>query len=198
LVRTDPQHYAALFPDADPDEPYVWPDGRPSARGGSLARGVCALWVVRPADDAQAQAMLGQSVVGLDAACGVDVDASGSAERDLVALLRERAPRRRPGKALRQLQALVTSVQSGDAVGLLVRDGAELVVGEVVGDYRFGAPDDDPPAALLHTRAVRWHGVLPRSAVRPPALLQDPRALFQVTADCTSVGRALGRRPLDG
>lgn len=25
LVRKDPQRYAALFPDVDPDQPYVWP-----------------------------------------------------------------------------------------------------------------------------------------------------------------------------
>ncbi|GAA3453830.1 MSMEG_6728 family protein [Dactylosporangium matsuzakiense] len=25
LVRKDPDFYAALFPDADPDDPYVWP-----------------------------------------------------------------------------------------------------------------------------------------------------------------------------
>lgn len=26
LVRKDPAHYGALFPDADPELPYVWPD----------------------------------------------------------------------------------------------------------------------------------------------------------------------------
>jgi hypothetical protein len=33
---------------------------------------------------------------------------------------------------------------------------------------------------LPHRRDVRWHGEVPRAAVRPTAQLQDPRALFQV------------------
>ncbi|MGN6611732.1 MAG: MSMEG_6728 family protein [Angustibacter sp.] len=191
LVRKDPDHYGPVFPDADPDEPYVWPDGRPPAHPGRPEPHVQALWVVRPADDRQVAAMLQQGVVGLDAGCGVDVDACVASEPELVALLRERAPRRRPGKALRQLQALVLSMRPGDAVGLLGGDGAELVVGELAGDYRFWTPDDDALAALLHTRPVRWRGRIPRSAVRPPALLQDPRALFRVAADSRALARAL-------
>jgi hypothetical protein len=193
LVRKDPGHYAPLFPDADPQQPYVWPDGRP-IRGDAVASGlgVRDLWVVRPVDDLQAQATLRLGVVGLDASSGVDVDVSGAGERDLVALLRERAPRRRPGKALRQLQALVTSVQPGDVVGLLVDGGAALVVGEVVGDYAFGAPEE-ALSGVLHSRRVHWHGTVPRAAVRPPALLQDPRNLFRVTADASAVGRALAK-----
>src|SRR4051794_37380613 len=31
LVRKDPDHYAALFPDADPQLPYVWPAAEPAA-----------------------------------------------------------------------------------------------------------------------------------------------------------------------
>ena len=27
LVRKDPEHYGSLFPDADPEVPYVWPVG---------------------------------------------------------------------------------------------------------------------------------------------------------------------------
>ncbi|HEX3005131.1 MAG TPA: MSMEG_6728 family protein, partial [Angustibacter sp.] len=117
LVRKDPDHYGPLFPDADADEPYVWPDGRPVAQSGAPEPHVRNLWVVRPGDDRQAAAMLQHGVVGLDAGCGVDVDASVSSEPELVALLRERAPRRRPGKALRQLQALVLSMRRGDPVG---------------------------------------------------------------------------------
>lgn len=188
LVRKDPDHYGPLFPDADPDEPYVWPDGRPVAEARRSEPHVRDLWVVRPDGDEQAAAMLRQGVVGLGAESGVDVDASVASDADLVALLRQRAPRRRPGKALRQLQALVTAMRPGDAVGLLVGEGAELVVGEVAGGYRFGTPDDGTPddgvlAAVLHAREVRWRGRLPRAAVRPPALLQDPRTLFRVTAD---------------
>ena len=192
LVRKDPEHYGPLFEDADPDEPYVWPGGRPAtaanARAGADAT---ELWVVRAASDDAAAEMVRHGVLGLDAACGVDVDAAGADEASLVALLRERAPRRRPGKALRQLHALLMTMAPGDAVGLLVDGDSALVVGEVLGDYAFG--DAGGPAGLLHTRAVRWHERVPRGAVRPPALLQDPRALFRVVADADAVGRALTR-----
>jgi hypothetical protein len=31
LVRKAPEHYAPLFPDADPEQPYVWPAASPAA-----------------------------------------------------------------------------------------------------------------------------------------------------------------------
>jgi Pyrimidine dimer DNA glycosylase len=38
LVRKDPERYAAVFPDAEPDEPYFWPvRGRRTADGDALA-----------------------------------------------------------------------------------------------------------------------------------------------------------------
>jgi predicted Mrr-cat superfamily restriction endonuclease len=69
-------------------------------------------------------------------------------------------------------------VRPGDPVALPVEHGAGLLLGEVVGDYRF-----DGRELLPHRRPARWDRVVPRSAARPPATLQDPRALFSVVLD---------------
>jgi predicted Mrr-cat superfamily restriction endonuclease len=66
----------------------------------------------------------------------------------------------------------------GDRVGLPIEHGAGLLLGEVTGGYRFAGRE-----LLPHRRPARWDRVVPRTAARPPATLQDPRALFQVTLD---------------
>ena len=53
--------------------------------------------------------------------------------------------------------------------------GRFLAIGEVSGPHREEA------GPLPHRRDVRWFAELPRSAVRTPAQLQDPRSLFRVT-----------------
>lgn len=183
LLRKDPAFYGQHFPDADPDQPYLWPPGRDDAPGPPPG---APLWVVRAPSSAHVDHFLDDGLIGLDASSGVDVDAQDADDADLVALLRERAPRRRPGKALRQLRALVGEMAPGDAVALLVADEQELVVGEVSGDYAFSGP----PPGVVHRRPVRWAGRLPRAAVMPPALLQDPQHLFAVTADPDALATA--------
>jgi hypothetical protein len=61
------------------------------------------------------------------------------------------------------------------------------VLGEVTGEYR------EVPELLPHRRDVRWHGEVPRAAVRPVAQLQDPRSLFQVKLSA-SAAPVPGRR----
>ena len=51
------------------------------------------------------------------------------------------------------------------------------------GDYLFQGRE-----LLPHRRAARWDRVVPRSAARPPATLQDPRALFSVVVDPAVLG----------
>lgn len=68
-------------------------------------------------------------------------------------------------------------------MALPVERGAGLLLGEVVGDYLFQGRE-----LLPHRRPVRWVRVVPRSAARPPAALQDPRALFPVVLDPAAVG----------
>jgi predicted Mrr-cat superfamily restriction endonuclease len=59
------------------------------------------------------------------------------------------------------------------------------VLGEVTGPYRE-VPAGDGADGLPHRRDVRWHGEVPRDAVRPTAQLQDPRSLFQVRLSPTA------------
>jgi hypothetical protein len=185
LVRKDRERYGPLFPDVGPDLPYVWPSGGDEAPGPA---GGHPLWVVRPPTADAQDAMLAHHVIGLDAGSGVAVDASGATEGAVVELLREVAPHRRPGKALRQLVFLLHEMRVGDPVALLLDEGTTLRLGEVVGGYEF-VPDAGP-RALVHRRQVRWHGSLSRGDVWPPAVLQDPRSLFRVTADPRSLGLA--------
>ncbi|KNC19701.1 hypothetical protein AC792_04810 [Arthrobacter sp. RIT-PI-e] len=71
----------------------------------------------------------------------------------------------------RQLRAFEETVQDGDAVAVLAADRDHLRTGHL-------------GPVLMHEdgllRPVRPHGVLSRSEVHPPALLQDPRTFFGV------------------
>jgi hypothetical protein len=84
-------------------------------------------------------------------------------------------PRPRAAKLRRQVEALTGEVAPGDLVALLLDGGRFLALGEISGSHREEA------GPLPYRRDVRWFGELPRSAVRNPAQLQDPRALFRVT-----------------
>ena len=108
---------------------------------------------------------------------GIDVDATGLSPQELRDLSKELSGRR-PAKDLRQLSAFLDEMAPGDLVGLPIEHGAGLLLGVVVGDYLFQGRE-----LLPHRRPARWDRVVPRSAARPPATLQDPRALFSVVLD---------------
>ena len=122
-----------------------------------------------------------QRVVGLGVQSGIDVDATGLSAAELRALSKELSGKR-PAKDLRQLSTFLDEVAPGDLVGLPIELGAGLLLGEVVGGYAFAGRE-----LLPHRRPARFASVVPRSAARPPATLQDPRALFQVTLDPDAV-----------
>jgi predicted Mrr-cat superfamily restriction endonuclease len=69
-------------------------------------------------------------------------------------------------------------MRPGDPVALPIEHGADLLLGEVVGGYEFQGRE-----LLPHRRPARWNRVVSRSSARPPARLQDPRALFRVLVD---------------
>lgn len=185
LIAKDPAFYRGRFAERfgpEPDDlPYVWPgpDDLPPAPEPEGVR----VWVVRPRDHGELGACLAAGVVGLGTQSGVDVDATGLAPAELRALAKELSGRR-PAKDLRQLSALLDEMRPGDPVALPVELGAGLLLGEVVGDYAFEGRE-----LLPHRRPVRWDRVVPRSAARPPAALQDPRALFSVVLDPAALGR---------
>ncbi|MGY1750388.1 MSMEG_6728 family protein [Modestobacter sp. SYSU DS0511] len=191
LLAKDPGFYRARFP-ADPDDlPYKWP-GADDVPSTPAPEGV-PVWVVRPRAHNELGAALATGVVGLGTQSGVDVDATGMSPAELRALSKELSGRR-PAKDLRQLSAFLDEVRPGDLVGLPVEHGAGLLLGEVVGDYAFAGRE-----LLPHRRAARFDRVVPRAAARPPATLQDPRALFRVVLDPDAVPGELRREhPLTG
>lgn len=179
LIAKDPAFYRARFAELfgpEPDDlPYVWP-GPDDVPAPPAPEGV-RVWIVRPRAHPELGACLAAGVVGLGTQSGVDVDARGLSPKELVALARELSGRR-PAKDLRQLSAFLDQVRPGDPVALPVEGGEGILLGEVTGEYSFAGRE-----LLPHRRPARWRRVVPRSAVRPPAALQDPRALFSVVLD---------------
>src|SRR3954462_10004744 len=179
LIAKDPGFYRARFADrfgAEPDDlPYVWPasDDVPPVPPPDGVR----VWVVRPRSHNEVGACLAAGVVGLGTQSGVDGDATGLSPAELRLLARELSGRR-PAKDLRQLSAFLDEVRPGDPVALPIEHGAGLLLGEIVGDYLYQRRELLPPR-----RPPRWDRVVPRAAARPPATLQDPRALFSVVLD---------------
>ncbi|WNV76359.1 MSMEG_6728 family protein [Geodermatophilus sp. DSM 44513] len=179
LLAKDPGFYRPLFgprfgPEPD-DLPYVWPepDDLPPPAPPEGTR----VWVVRPRAHNELGACLAAGVVGVGTQSGVDVDATGLSPVELRALAKELSGRR-PSKDLRQLSVFLDDIRPGDPVALPIEHGAGLLLGEVLGDYLFQGRE-----LLPHRRPARWDRVVPRAAARPPATLQDPRALFSVVID---------------
>ncbi|MFW3170585.1 MSMEG_6728 family protein [Geodermatophilus sp. CPCC 206100] len=179
LLAKEPGFYRARFTERfgpEPDDlPYVWPepDDVPPAAAPEGER----VWVVRPRAHNELGACLAAGVVGLGTQSGIDVDATGLTPAELRTLSKEISGRR-PAKDLRQLSTFLDEVRPGDRVGVPIEHGAGLLLGEVVGEYLFQGRE-----LLPHRRPARWDRVVPRSAARPPATLQDPRALFSVVLD---------------
>jgi Pyrimidine dimer DNA glycosylase len=179
LIAKDPEFYRPRFTELfgpEPDDlPYVWPGAddvapAPEPQGDRV-------WVLRPRAHGELGACLAAGVVGLGTQSGIDVDATGLSAAELRALSKELSGRR-PAKDLRQLSAFLDEVRVGDRIGLPIEHGTGLLLGEVTGEYRFEGRE-----LLPHRRPARWDRVVPRTAARPPATLQDPRALFRITLD---------------
>ena len=180
LIAKDPDFYrprfAELFGPEPDDLPYVWPE--PTTSRPRPAPDGVRVWVVRPRAHNELGACLAAGVVGLGTQSGIDVDATGLRPAELRALSKE-------------LSGTPPGQGPAPAVGLPRRDGARATRSRCrsstapgccsarwSGDYLFQGRE-----LLPHRRPARWDRVVPRSAARPPATLQDPRALFRVVLD---------------
>jgi hypothetical protein len=184
LIAKDPVFYRERFAErfgAEPDDlPYVWP-GSDDVPAAPPPEGD-PVWVFRPRNHNELGACLAAGVVGLGTQSGIDVDATGLTPLELRVLSKELSGRR-PAKDLRQLSTFLDEVAPGDRVALPIEHGAGLLLGEVVGDYLFQGRE-----LLPHRRPARWDRVVSRAVARPPATLQDPRALFRVVLDPAALG----------
>lgn len=177
LLRKDPAFYGSrVEQDLDPQTPYVWPGPDDLVPPGDEDAGR-RLWVVRPSAVGVLGRFLSDGVVGLGTGSGVASDVTGLAGADLGPVLRQGAPGRRAGKALRQLATFLDDVRDGDEVGVPVEHGRAVLLGTVRGGYTHSGDGTAP----VHRRPVEWGGGrLVRDQVRPRGALQDPRELFSV------------------
>ncbi|HYY12188.1 MAG TPA: MSMEG_6728 family protein [Kineosporiaceae bacterium] len=185
LVRKDADFYRPVFGDVPDDLPYHWPDGDETASAGEVEGE--PLWIVRAPTADAAQAFLEGGFVGVPEA----PPRSAKSRRQVEAFVEQ--------VEVGDLVALPVDGGAHLVLGEVTGAHRELPgppdLPELPGlpDGR-GLPDDGPdlpdvPALvgtdavlqkLRHRRDVRWHGEVPRAAVRPPAQLQDPRSLFRV------------------
>lgn len=155
LLRKHPEHYGPLFPDVDPDEPYVWP----KSAMPDTSTGTVSAWVVR-GTPAEVASMRQRSFVGL----------RPTGDEDAAAPI-GRSPRNT--KRRRQMRTFVTDIRIADRV--VVPTGDRLLLGEITGDYEWRP---DAPDGLHHSRSVRWLCAMSRSDLTRPVHLQDPRVVF--------------------
>ncbi len=179
LLGKNPLHYGRYFTDVPDDLDYFWPEPDPADEADDEV--ACSesaggrVWVVKPDSPEALGVFLDGGIVALGTASGVTVDASGLDLDGLRALATP--PGRRVTRPLLALSRLLTEIGVGDEAAVLIDGGARLLVGTVLGNYEFG-----PAGGMLtiHRRRVRWNRVIERSAVTPPAALQDVRPVFDV------------------
>lgn len=181
LVRKDPDFYRPVFGDDDGDVPYFWPE--PPSVPSTLRTGDVSVWVIRPSSPEHFAEFFRRGYVGFGTESGLDVDASSGG--DLRVLLKEAGSGRRPGKDLRVLASFVSDLAVGDLVAVPVPGEDHLELGSITGGYEFVRRAN---TLTPHRRRVRWEGRIHKNDVEPPALLQNPRALFPVPVSAPDDG----------
>jgi hypothetical protein len=151
LIRKDHGFYGPQFPGVPDDLPYYWPGADEGAPAPRLVG--TPLVIVRPRDDRELADFLEHGEVRLG----------------------ESSPRGRRGPKWNAQRVHLAELPIGTRIALL--DADRLHVGELAGDADFERAEDGSEALR---RIVRWDGLLARSSFPYPALLQDPRAIFEV------------------
>lgn len=152
LVRKLPEFYGPLFPGVPDDLEYFWPGQDAQPTPAPLAGS--PLLILRPRDDAQLEDWV----------------------RSRGVTLGESSPLGKAGpKWMAQLEVFST-LPVGTRFAALEHSGARLREGELSGEV---APFADEREVGLR-RAASFGGELARADFPYPALLQDPRTLFEV------------------
>lgn len=186
LLRKEPKFYKAVFPDAEPDLDFIWPEPKheflPVDPDGDV------LWILRsPHAEIDPQAL---DTVALPPVRG-HAAAPAAAEADGYSPVYVNDGSRRPSKQPRKLppkqlvkkptrkrqaqEEAFATLPGKTTVAVAFEDGSKFAVGQVLGrpitleDGRFG-------------RNFSVTEVIARSAFDYPALLQDPRVFFPVPA----------------
>lgn len=152
LLRKWPEFYGAQFPGVPDDLPYVWPAAdQPLGIPGFSGPPV---WVFRPRTETELNEWL---------------------ETETVSLAEASPLGRRSRGWLAQLDVFA-ELQGGAPIAVLADGGARLLSGRLSGEVN-GYLAEIGEAGIR--RAVRFEGELLRSQFPYPALLQDPRTIFE-------------------
>ena len=152
LVRKAPEIYAPLFPGTPADLDYVWPEPAQLAPAEPLG---APLWIVRPRTHEELQEWREEGFVAIG----------------------ERSPLGRDTPKWRaQVAMFVEALQPGSEFAALVGNGTELARGEVTGELQTRVTESG--AAFL-VRQAEFDGTLARADFETPAVLQDPRSVFE-------------------
>ncbi|GAA2134057.1 hypothetical protein GCM10009825_17430 [Arthrobacter humicola] len=179
LIAKDPRFYAKVFPGADPDLEYVWPEPRlelvPEDPAGER------MWVLRlPLGDTEPEQLKTVSLppVGRAKPAADDdyqfVYADSGSRRPKVRKLPPKQLVKKPTRKRQQQEDAFTTLPGNSVVAIPVNGGTSFAIGKVLGrpitvDGQFA-------------RNFQVDEIVDRSAFDYPALLQDPRAFFPIPA----------------
>jgi hypothetical protein len=153
LVRKLPEFYGPQFPGVPDDLDYVWPESDDVAPAEPLDGS--PLWILRARDDAQLRDWIGRGEVALG----------------------EQSPSGRTGPKWRRQVETYLALPIGTRFAALGSD-TTLKLGKLASEAQTEVDDGSNPTEIFF-RAVKFDGSIERSDFPYPALLQDPRTLFE-------------------
>ncbi|HEV7957389.1 MAG TPA: MSMEG_6728 family protein [Marisediminicola sp.] len=154
LVRKDPEFYRPLFPGVPGDLPYLWPGPDADAPLSSAPSGP-PLWIIRAGSAGELEAWAGTGSV----------------------MLAETSPRGRRTPAWQRQLDRFAELRVGTAIAALVGNGAVLLGGTIEGRVTSYRGEEDETGLK---REVGFDREMARAEFPYPALLQDPRSVFEV------------------
>ncbi|HEY8588392.1 MAG TPA: MSMEG_6728 family protein [Naasia sp.] len=151
LIRKAPEFYGPRFPGTPADLDYVWPE---EPRDRTPPHDGRPLPIVRARTAEELDDWVGEGIVAIG----------------------ERSPLGRDTPKWRaQVVVFLEGLEPGTEVGVLVGNGETVHRATITGEVQTRVIEG---GALL-VRSAEYRETLPRSAFAPPAILQDPRSVFE-------------------